>query len=76
MVLTIIGRGLAVSMPSHVARAVRALAQREGIPLVANPVLARWLYRAGEAGRPIPAETFVAVAQTVAALIGAGVLDA
>ncbi len=60
----------------EVARTVRAIAEREGIPVVEDVALARWLYRSGEAGRPIPAETFVAVAEAVAALMRAGLLEA
>jgi flagellar biosynthesis protein FlhB len=55
---------------------VRALAERAGIPVVENIALARLLWRCGEAGRPIPAESFVAVATAIAALIRAGVLAA
>jgi flagellar biosynthesis protein FlhB len=57
------------------ALAVRALAEREAIPVVENVGLARWLFRAGEPGRPIPTEAFVAVAEVIAALVAAGVLD-
>jgi flagellar biosynthesis protein FlhB len=59
----------------EVALAVRALAEREGIPVVENVALARWLFRVGESGRPIPTETFVAVAEVIAALVRAGVID-
>jgi flagellar biosynthesis protein FlhB len=59
-----------------VALRVRTMAECERIPIVADVALARWLYRTGEAGRPIPAETFVAVAQAVATLVRAGLLDA
>ncbi len=58
-----------------VALAVRALAEREAIPVVENVALARWLFRVGESGRPIPTETFVAVAEVIAALVRAGVID-
>jgi flagellar biosynthesis protein FlhB len=57
------------------ALAVRAIAERERIPIVENVALARWLLRVGDAGRPIPSETFVAVAEVIAALVHAGVLD-
>ena len=57
-----------------VARTVRAEAVRAGIPIVEDVALARWLHRAGEAGRPIPPETFVAVAEAIAALMRAGLL--
>ncbi len=65
---------IVVRAAGELARTARALAERAGIPVVENAPLARWLYRAGEAGRPIPAETFVAVAETVAALLRAGLL--
>jgi type III secretion protein U len=71
----------AVPVPEIVARAadglalaVRAQARREGIPIVEDVALARFLWRAGEAGRPIPAASFVAVATAIAALMRAGVL--
>ena len=71
-----------VPVPEIVVRAVdeaalevRALASREGIPIVENVALARWLFRVGEAGQAIPAETFVAVAEVIAALVREGVLD-
>jgi flagellar biosynthetic protein FlhB len=71
----------AVPVPEIVVRAadslaleVRAIAERAGIPIVADVALARLLWRTGETGRPIPAETFVAVATAIAALIRAGVL--
>jgi flagellar biosynthesis protein FlhB len=73
----------AVPVPEIVVRAlddaaleVRAIAERAAIPVVENVGLARWLFRVGEPGRPIPAETFVAVAEVIAALVRAGVLDA
>ena len=59
-----------------VALDVRAIAERARIPVVENVELARLLWRCGEAGRPIPAESFVAVATAIAALIRAGVLAA
>lgn len=58
----------------ELARTVRALAERNGIPIVEDVALARWLHRAGETGCPIPPETFVAVAETVAVLLRAGLL--
>jgi flagellar biosynthetic protein FlhB len=57
------------------ALAVRALAERERIPVVENVALARWLFRTGDAGRAIPVETFVAVAEVIGGLVRAGVLD-
>ena len=72
----------AVPVPEIVVRAVddaalavRALAERAAIPVVENVGLARWLFRAGEPGQPIPADTFVAVAEVIAVLVRAGVLD-
>jgi flagellar biosynthesis protein FlhB len=58
------------------ALAVRTLAERERIPIVENAALARLLFRTGEAGRAIPTETFVAVAEVIAALVREGVLVA
>ena len=73
----------AVPVPEILVRAsdaaaldVRAIAERARIPVVENVALARLLWRCGEAGRPIPAESFVAVATAIAALIRAGVLAA
>lgn len=73
----------AVAVPEILVRAadaaaaeVRALAERLQIPLVKNVQLARLLWRCGEAGRPIPPESFVAVAYAIAALVRAGVLEA
>jgi flagellar biosynthesis protein FlhB len=53
---------------------VRALAERAAIPVVEDRPLARLLWQSGVAGRPIPPETFVAVALTIAALMREGVL--
>jgi flagellar biosynthesis protein FlhB len=58
------------------AREVRALAERAHIPVLEDVALARMLWRCGEAGRPIPPESFVAVAYAIAALVRAGVLEA
>jgi flagellar biosynthesis protein FlhB len=73
----------AVPVPEIVVRAsdavaldVRALAGRLRIPVIEDVALARLLWRTGEAGRPIPAESFVAVAYAIAALIRTGVLVA
>lgn len=73
----------AVPVPEIVVRAadavaldVRAIAERERIPVVEDIALARLLWSSGEAGRPIPGESFVAVAYTIAALVRAGVLRA
>ncbi len=56
------------------ALAVRRIAERERIPVVEDVALARWLYRIGESGAPIPVETYVAVAEVIAALVRAGLL--
>jgi flagellar biosynthesis protein FlhB len=53
---------------------VREIARACGIPIVENVALARQLYASAEAGREIPTETFVAVAQVIAALVRAGLL--
>ncbi len=73
----------AVPVPEIVVRAsdaaaleVRTIAERARIPVVEDVALARLLWRSGEAGRPIPADSFVAVATAIAALIRAGVLAA
>jgi flagellar biosynthetic protein FlhB len=73
----------AVPVPEIIVRAadavaleVRAIAERERIPVVEDVALARLLWRSGEAGRPIPAESFVAVAYAIAALVRSGVLTA
>jgi len=51
---------------------VRALAKTYGIPIVENVALARGLYAACETGHVIPRESYVAVAEIVAALARAG----
>lgn len=65
-----------VRVADAAALEVRAVAERHGIPVVEDIALARLLWRCGEAGRPIPAESFVAVATAIAALIRTGVLAA
>jgi flagellar biosynthesis protein FlhB len=72
----------AVPVPEILVRAidamaaeVRAIAIAAGVPVVENAPLARLLLRAGEAGRPIPAATFVPVAEVIAALVRAGAID-
>jgi len=57
------------------ALAVKALAREHGIPVVEHVGLARLLYAQGEPGRAIPPEAYVAVAQVVASLARAGVLE-
>lgn len=71
----------AVPVPEILVRAldelalrVRTLAREHGIPLIEDVALARLLYTGGENGRPIPPETYVAVAQIVAALAREGLL--
>lgn len=66
---------LLVRAADAAALAVRALAQSAGIPIVEDASLARLLYRSGEVGRPIPPATFVGVAQTIAALLRAGLIE-
>jgi flagellar biosynthesis protein FlhB len=73
----------AVPVPEILVRAadavaldVRAIAERARIPVVEDVPLARLLWRTGEAGRPIPPESFVAVAYAIAALVRAGVFNA
>ncbi|HZZ00789.1 MAG TPA: EscU/YscU/HrcU family type III secretion system export apparatus switch protein [Candidatus Baltobacteraceae bacterium] len=71
----------AVPVPTILVRAAddaaaraRALAAGYGIPVVENVPLARALYRDGRVGNPIDRTHFVAVAEVVAALSGAGLL--
>ncbi len=64
-----------VRVVDEAALAARAIAERAAIPVVENAGLARWLFRVGEPGHAIPAETFVAVAEVIAALARAGALD-
>jgi flagellar biosynthesis protein FlhB len=54
---------------------VRAIARDCGIPVVENVSLARALYRDGRVGDPIDRTFFVAVAEVVAALSRAGLLN-
>ncbi|HET9096293.1 MAG TPA: EscU/YscU/HrcU family type III secretion system export apparatus switch protein, partial [Candidatus Baltobacteraceae bacterium] len=56
------------------AARVRELAGAYGVPLVENIPLARRLYAAARPGDFIPQETYLAVAEVVAALAKAGVL--
>jgi flagellar biosynthetic protein FlhB len=53
---------------------VKALAREHRIPVVEDVVLARLLFAHGGSGRAIPPETYVAVAQVIAALAREGVL--
>jgi len=50
----------------EIAGRIREIAAEHKIPLVANPPLARALYREVEIGREIPADLFEAVAQVLA----------
>jgi flagellar biosynthesis protein FlhB len=65
---------IVVRATGAIALEVRAIAERASIPVVENIALARLLWRSGETGHPIPPESFVAVATTIAALIRTGVL--
>jgi flagellar biosynthetic protein FlhB len=72
----------AVSIPTILVRAggdaaarVRAIARDCGIPVVENVSLARALYRDGRVGDPIDRTFFVAIAEVVAALSRAGLLN-
>jgi flagellar biosynthesis protein FlhB len=71
----------AVPVPEILVRAlddaalrVRAIAREHGIPLIEDVALARLLFAQGESGRAIPPDTYVAVAQIVAALARQGLL--
>lgn len=50
----------------HVAAAIRAVAEEHGVPIVANPPLARTLYRQVELGAEIPGELYAGVAEVLA----------
>ncbi|MDE2481672.1 MAG: EscU/YscU/HrcU family type III secretion system export apparatus switch protein [bacterium] len=72
----------AIPVPTVLVRAadeaalrVRELAAAHRIPIVENVPLARALYRDGEVDRPIPHAHYVAIAEIVAALARAGVLE-
>lgn len=58
-----------------IALEVKAIALRERIPVIENVPLARLLYASSDAGSPIPAETFVAVAHVIAELARAEVFS-
>lgn len=64
-----------VRAADDVAAAVRALAAEHGIPVIENPPLARALYANTQPGDFIPQETYVAVAEVVAALVKSGALQ-
>ena len=71
----------AVPVPEILVRAlddaalrVKAIAREHRIPVVEDVALARLLFAHGESGRAIPPETYVAVAQVIAALAREGVL--
>ncbi len=53
---------------NFIALKIREVAQREGIPIIENPPLARALYKKGKVGHPIPADLFKAVAQLMASI--------
>lgn len=63
-----------VRAADEAALSVKALAAAHGIPIVENIALARALYAQGEAGRSIPAPTFVAVARIIAELVRSGAI--
>ncbi len=48
------------------AKAIRELAKKHGVPLVENPPLARALYKQVEVGKLVPADLFRAVAELLA----------
>lgn len=50
----------------HVAAAIRAVAEEHGVPIVANPPLARALYKDVDIGHQIPDDFFQAVAELLA----------
>jgi flagellar biosynthetic protein FlhB len=71
----------AVPVPEILVRAlddaalrVKAIAREHRIPVVEDVTLARLLFAHGQSGRAIPPETYVAVAQVIAALAREGVL--
>jgi len=71
----------AVAVPEILVRAAgdaalraRTLARDARIPVVENVALARALFADGDAGRAIPRDTYVAVAQVIAELNRAGLL--
>ncbi len=53
-----------------IAAAIRARAERHGIPIVHEPVLTRTLYKACEVGQLIPANLYEAVAHLLAFVFG------
>ena len=54
---------------------VRALAERYKVPVVENIAVARALFRDATAGKPIPHEHYVAIAEVVVALLRSGALE-
>lgn len=64
-----------VRSADEAAARVRELAGAYGIPLVENVPLARRLYALAQPGEFVPQETYVAVAEVVAALSKTGALD-
>jgi len=63
-----------VRAADEAALRVREIARAARIPLVENVALARALFASGSAGRPIPRDAYVAVAQVIAELGRAGLL--
>lgn len=64
-----------VRSADQAALRVRALAKAHAVPIVQDVALARGLYATCDAGQVIPRETYVAVAEIVAALARAGAVD-
>ena len=50
----------------HIALRIRELAREHGVPVIADPPLARGLHKSVEIGQQIPEEFFQAVAQLLA----------
>ncbi len=48
------------------AQRLKAIAKENGVPMVENKPVARFLFKVGQVGKPIPSELFQAVAQILA----------
>ncbi|MQP64826.1 flagellar biosynthesis protein FlhB [Niveispirillum sp. SYP-B3756] len=57
---TVVAKGV-----DHLAMRIRELAEEHGVPLIANPALARALYATAEVNEEIPADHYKAVAQII-----------
>jgi flagellar biosynthetic protein FlhB len=66
---------IVVNARGAVAKTVKAAAREFGLPIVEEPMLARRLSFEGDVGGYIPRPCYQAVAQVVAALLDAGLLD-